>query len=108
MNIDWEKQGEFPPVGTKCEAFFMHGASTKWRECEILMHGERECGIYVPELNRLGWCNTFRSKQEGEIKELLLPALRQLRHNNSEGFVAAYDAEEVLAILSRYNLEPKP
>lgn len=43
-----------------------------------------------------------------EWHERLLPAVRQLKHNDgSEGFVFAYDAEEALAILSTYNVTKK-
>lgn len=56
----WVPGETLPPVGIECEAFFMHGASTKWRRAEILKHVVRECAVYVPEVNALGWCNTFR------------------------------------------------
>lgn len=51
---------------------------------------------------------TPKQRQREELHELLLPAVRQLKHNNgSEGFVFAYDAEETLTILSKYNLTEK-
>ena len=109
---EWGGTG-LPPVGVECEALFMHGASTRWRKCKVLMHGERECAVFVPEISALGWCNTFRplksqhEHQRDELRQLLCGALRQLRHNSSDGFVAAYDVEETLDILSNYNLEPK-
>ncbi len=33
-------------------------------------------------------------------KELLTPALRQYRHNNSEGFLFAYEKEETEAVIT--------
>jgi hypothetical protein len=36
-----------------------------------------------------------------EAKELLLPALRQYKHNNGDGFVCGYDCEEVGSIVSK-------
>ena len=35
------------------------------------------------------------------MKRLLMPALRQYRHNNSDEFVMAYEKEETEAIVSR-------
>lgn len=65
---EWDGGG-LPPVGCECEALFMHGASTRWRKCKVLMYGERECAVFVPEINRLGWCNTFRPLRTPEQRE---------------------------------------
>lgn len=39
------------------------------------------------------------------IQTLLLPALRQYKHNNDEGFVFGYDKEEVEKIISALLIE---
>ena len=39
---------------------------------------------------------------EEKVKELLLPALRQYRHNNSEGFISGFDYDETVNILTEY------
>ncbi len=65
----WNDEG-LPPVGSEVEAYFMHGASTRWRRAEILKHGTRECAVFIPELGALGWCNTFRPLRSAEDKEI--------------------------------------
>ena len=35
-----------------------------------------------------------------DLKDMLLPALRQYRHNNSDEFVAGYDKDDTVEIVS--------
>jgi len=95
-----------PPEGTECEALFMHGATTKWRKCEVLRLSDngRECAVYVPELNRLGWCNTFRpiqtpeQRQQEELQKLVW---------DKWGFGAHQVADAILQWMKDNNLTEK-
>lgn len=109
-----------PPVGCECEYRPDPKIHDGWQLCVYLAHYDREHFVLVSEsgevdrmLDTLSPSFRFRpirtkeQMQREELEHMLCPALRQLRHNNSDGFVAAYDRSEVLEILSRYNLEPK-
>ena len=46
--------------------------------------------------------------ERGELKAMMVPALRQYRHNCGDSFVFGYDINETLRIVDNLNTRPAP
>ena len=64
MVTNW-KAGEFPPVGTVCEAYAVMTSDShyKWIQVEILKILQAECVVYSEEKSKTLFCGKFRPIQ---------------------------------------------
>lgn len=69
ISIDWDGKG-LPPVGWHGDGLIRYGASTQWRECEILKQRNGEAAVLVDNPGFLAWCKEFRTPEQREREEL--------------------------------------
>lgn len=106
---EWDGEGVRPAAGQRC---WMATDTSDWQIVTISYISKD--GVVAELENGLeAFISASRQPEfkpvcaKERLEMLLCSALRQLRHNNSDGFVAAYDRGEVLNILSRFDLKPK-
>lgn len=97
-----EWKNGLPPANSECEVE-INKETSGFIDCEILFISN-EWAVFNCKYGELAYKTSkleFRPFQTelDKIKTLLMPAIRQYRHNNSDEFVTGYDRDEVEKLL---------